>query len=83
MSLVVSIGEVLWDVFSGRKRLGGASANFLWHCSQLGAEVGLEQIFLLILCRFQSCMAVKLFWLISILKIKDIRCSFHNLFAKA
>jgi fructokinase len=36
MSLIVSIGEVLWDVFPGQKRLGGASANFLWHCSQLG-----------------------------------------------
>ena len=41
MSLIVSIGEVLWDVFPEQKRVGGASANFLWHCSQLGAEVEL------------------------------------------
>jgi len=39
--LVVSIGEVLWDIFGDEKRLGGASANFLWHSRQFGADVEL------------------------------------------
>ena len=39
--LVVSIGEVLWDIFGDGKRLGGASANFLWHSRQFGADVEL------------------------------------------
>ncbi len=39
--LVVSIGEVLWDVFGEEKRLGGASANFLWHSRQFGYDVEL------------------------------------------
>ncbi|MCH4154707.1 MAG: carbohydrate kinase [Muribaculaceae bacterium] len=35
---VVGLGEVLWDVFSGGKKLGGAPANFAFHASQLGCD---------------------------------------------
>ncbi|MBT63746.1 MAG: carbohydrate kinase [Puniceicoccaceae bacterium] len=35
---VAGIGEVLWDVFPHRARIGGAPANFAWHCSQIGAK---------------------------------------------
>lgn len=36
---VVGLGEVLWDCFpDGTRQLGGAPANFAFHCSQLGAE---------------------------------------------
>ncbi len=38
-SIVVGIGELLWDVFPSGKRLGGAPVNFACHCAQLGAEV--------------------------------------------
>jgi len=34
--IVVGLGEILWDVFPGRKVLGGAPANFAYHISQLG-----------------------------------------------
>lgn len=34
---VAGIGELLWDVFPTHKRLGGAPANFAYHCSGLGA----------------------------------------------
>jgi len=35
---VAGIGELLWDVFPHHKRLGGAPANFAFHCYQLGAK---------------------------------------------
>ncbi|RDE51273.1 MAG: carbohydrate kinase [Candidatus Accumulibacter meliphilus] len=35
---VAGIGELLWDVFPQHKRLGGAPANFAFHCYQLGAK---------------------------------------------
>jgi fructokinase len=35
---VAGIGELLWDIFPHRSRIGGAPANFAWHCGQLGAE---------------------------------------------
>ncbi|MGZ0708733.1 carbohydrate kinase family protein [Coraliomargarita sp. W4R53] len=34
---IVGLGELLWDVFPARKRLGGAPANFAYHCHQFGA----------------------------------------------
>lgn len=34
--LVVGLGEVLWDVFPDKKRLGGAPANFAYHAVQQG-----------------------------------------------
>lgn len=34
---VAGVGELLWDLFPQQRRLGGAPANFAWHCSQLGA----------------------------------------------
>jgi len=36
--VVTGIGELLWDVFPGGKRLGGAPVNFACHCGQLGAK---------------------------------------------
>jgi fructokinase len=38
---IVSIGEVLWDLFPDGARLGGAPANFACHCQSLGARVSL------------------------------------------
>ena len=35
---VVGIGELLWDVFSEWRRMGGAPVNFAFHCRQLGAR---------------------------------------------
>ena len=35
---VVGIGELLWDVFPGGRRLGGAPANFASHCARLGCR---------------------------------------------
>lgn len=35
---VVGVGEVLWDVYREKKYLGGAPANFVLHCHQLGDE---------------------------------------------
>lgn len=34
--VVVGMGEVLWDVFPGRKKLGGAPANFAYTAGQMG-----------------------------------------------
>ena len=39
--LVVAIGEVLWDVFEGGARLGGAPANFAVHASAMGLRAAL------------------------------------------
>lgn len=33
---VVGIGELLWDMLPGGKKIGGAPANFAYHVSQLG-----------------------------------------------
>ena len=35
---IVGLGELLWDVFSNRKELGGAPANFAYMISLLGDE---------------------------------------------
>jgi len=35
-SLVVGLGEILWDVFPDHKRLGGAPANFAYHAARQG-----------------------------------------------
>jgi fructokinase len=37
-SLIVGLGEVLWDVFPDEARFGGAPANFASHAAMLGAE---------------------------------------------
>ena len=37
-SVVVGIGELLWDVLPTGKRAGGAPINFVYHATQLGAE---------------------------------------------
>lgn len=39
--MIVGIGEVLWDVYPGSERLGGAPANFALHVAALGAEAHL------------------------------------------
>lgn len=36
--LIVSMGEILWDLLPAGKQLGGASANFAWHAHSLGAR---------------------------------------------
>lgn len=36
-SIVIGIGEILWDIFPKGKKLGGAPVNFAFHCSQFGA----------------------------------------------
>ena len=36
---IVAIGEVLWDVFEGSEKLGGAPFNFSVHASRLGHQV--------------------------------------------
>jgi len=36
---IVAIGEVLWDVFEGSEKLGGAPFNFSVHASRLGHHV--------------------------------------------
>src|SRR5207244_4114072 len=33
---ILGVGEVLWDLLPGGPRLGGAPANFAFHCRQLG-----------------------------------------------
>lgn len=35
---IVGIGEILWDMLPSGKALGGATANFAYHASRLGAE---------------------------------------------
>jgi len=36
--VIIGLGEVLWDMLPGGKILGGAPANFAYHCRQIGAE---------------------------------------------
>ncbi len=36
MSVVVGIGEILWDVLPSGKVLGGAPANFIYHTMEIG-----------------------------------------------
>ncbi len=36
---IACIGEILWDVFPDRARLGGAPFNFAYHAAQLGHQV--------------------------------------------
>ena len=33
---IIGIGEILWDIYEHEKYLGGAPANFAFHCQQLG-----------------------------------------------
>src|SRR3954466_15799100 len=33
---IVALGEILWDLFPGGRRAGGAPFNFAFHCHQLG-----------------------------------------------
>lgn len=37
-SVMVGIGELLWDILPSGKRAGGAPANFAYHATQNGAE---------------------------------------------
>ena len=36
---ILSIGEVLWDLLPSGRKVGGAPANFAFHCMQFGADV--------------------------------------------
>ena len=36
---ILSIGEALWDMLPAGRKVGGAPANFAFHCMQLGADV--------------------------------------------
>ena len=36
---ILSIGETLWDMLPAGRKVGGAPANFAFHCMQLGADV--------------------------------------------
>jgi fructokinase len=36
---ILSIGETLWDMLPSGRKVGGAPANFAFHCMQLGADV--------------------------------------------
>jgi fructokinase len=38
---VLAIGEVLWDLLPSGRQLGGAPANFAYHCRALGADARL------------------------------------------
>src|SRR4051812_5160379 len=38
---ILAVGEVLWDLLPSGKQLGGAPANFTYHCRSLGAEARL------------------------------------------
>ncbi len=38
-NLIVSVGEVVWDLFPDRRVLGGAPINVAYHLNSLGAEV--------------------------------------------
>lgn len=35
---ILSFGEILFDIFGGEKKIGGAPLNFAAHCARLGAE---------------------------------------------
>ena len=37
-SVVVGIGELLWDMLPTGKKAGGSPINFVYHASRLGAE---------------------------------------------
>ena len=38
---VVTLGEILWDMFPAGPRFGGAPANFAHHAASLGADVAI------------------------------------------
>lgn len=38
---ILSVGEVLWDMLPSGKKVGGAPANFAYHCLRQGADVRL------------------------------------------
>jgi len=38
---ILSIGELLWDIFPDKKILGGAPANFVYHARQFGSDATL------------------------------------------
>ena len=36
--IVLSLGELLWDMLPGGKRAGGAPVNFIYHAMHNGAD---------------------------------------------
>ena len=41
-SIIVGMGEALWDVLPEGKKIGGAPANFAYHVSQLVSTAALS-----------------------------------------
>jgi fructokinase len=39
--MILSLGEVLWDLFPEGPRFGGAPANFACHAAILGGDVAM------------------------------------------
>ena len=37
--MILVFGEILFDLFPGSKRLGGATLNFAYHLKKLGLDV--------------------------------------------
>jgi len=36
--IIVGLGEILWDLLPEGRQLGGAPANFAYHCHALGGK---------------------------------------------
>lgn len=57
---ILALGEILWDLLPTGMQLGGAPANFAFHCRALGAEarlitrVGDDELGRLVLDRFRA-----------------------------
>ena len=56
--LVISIGEILYDIFPGYKRIGGAPFNFAYHLQKMGIPV----FFLSRIGKDQSGKDIRIFW---------------------
>ena len=39
MGIIISIGEILWDVFGNNEHIGGGPFNFSVHATRLGNKV--------------------------------------------
>ncbi len=57
---VIGLGEILWDVLPGGKRLGGAPANFAYHVQMMGfqsyivSSIGKDELGREIIARLQN-----------------------------
>jgi hypothetical protein len=39
--MIISVGEIVWDIFGNKQILGGAPLNVAYHLTQLGQQVKL------------------------------------------